>query len=85
MISILLQLRTAAMNCSDKVLTDHLRALADEMSGHLSDASWTPCGTNMMYVNGCFARASMALASALTGPPAPQGGAVTLTEIQKAA
>jgi hypothetical protein len=82
--SILLVLRDAAKNCADEHLRQHLRDLADEMNGYLCRMTATPCADTMQQVNGCFARAMVALPMAQMPAP-PQGGAMPITEEQKAA
>lgn len=83
--SILLALRDAAKTCSDAALRQHLKDLADEMSGHLTRMTACPCAPTMQDVNGCFVRAANALKLHHLGPDTPQGGSLPLTQEQLAA
>ena len=82
--SILLTLRTAAMNCTDTMLTERLRIIADEMSGHLTLFCRQPNASNIIDVNGCWARAEqlLKLVNLISPPPS---GTPAVIELARAA
>lgn len=76
--SILLDLRTAAMNCTDTHLKEQLRIIADEMSGHLTLFCRQPSSSNIIDVNGCWARADALLKLVPVISPPPTGTSMAL-------
>jgi hypothetical protein len=78
--SILLSLRECAKTATDANVANNLRALADELTGHVAMLYRTPCVANMQYTNGCFTRCALAL-EAFHIPQAPTPGTPIATEL----
>ena len=73
--TILLKLRNAAKDCSNKDYSKALRLQADEIAGRLTIVHHDPTDENMQSLNGVWSKASRLLKNIPPeGDPAPLGG-----------